>query len=714
MTTFYQICILLISLCLTSSNALSQNTDFGDAPDPPFPTLSASNGAQHLLTPFILGNHIDGELNGQPFIFAYGDDYTGIYDDEDGVIYTGGWLIPGLVCTVNIKSAAPAFLNAWVDFNNNGNWNDPGELIFNNQPVNPGLNTLSFNLPSGMATGVYIYARFRIASTPGMGYTGLAPDGEVEDYAIYTGQPLSSQDYITPDPFLNTCQNEISITKVPVSGNLITAFNNQPFPNGNGIGIAYSNNSGITWNNQSLLIPNHPLSGLSLIDAFDPSIASNDSGHAFVAYIATDYNWSAGPASGLFVQKSVNGGQTWLSPVCVDFRQNAVTSPDTAYRFNDRCQIRTDRFAASPYHNNIYISWIQDRGWNAPQPWGDIYFTKSSNGGKTFTAALKINETHHNMGNMPVIDVAPNGTIYVLWMDYNCQTGGVGVMYLDKSTNGGLSWGTDIYVDSVNLPPLNLNNTDVLAKGAAVIRVSPINSNHLYVAYAERPLPGLDESDIFFIRSTNAGVTWSTPIKVNNDVSACDQVLPWMEVKPDGTIEIVWYDRRNDPNDYLWDVYYAASSNGGQSFISNLKVNTVSFPTPQTKNGKWFGEYLALTSDNQKAYIAYTSSLTDPSGDILFASINNPFTSAENFKVPNFNIYPNPFVDIINITTDDYYNENGTELKIYSIYNQKVYQTTINQTRHNSLNLGFLATGIYIVELTKGVFKLQKKIVKLY
>ena len=54
-------------LPLMSSNALEPEYDFGDAPDPTYPTLLGSDGARHLVdSRTYLGTHIDTELDGQP------------------------------------------------------------------------------------------------------------------------------------------------------------------------------------------------------------------------------------------------------------------------------------------------------------------------------------------------------------------------------------------------------------------------------------------------------------------------------------------------------------------------------------------------------------------------------------------------------------------------------------------------------------------------
>jgi hypothetical protein len=620
------------------SPAWSQGLDWGDAPDPPYPTLAASGGASHFIMPgMMMGIYIDAEPDGQPFWPpAQGDDQNNL-DDADGVIFNS-WINPGVGASVIITVSLPGMIDAWIDFNIDGDWNDPGEQIFMAMPVVPGVNYLTFMYPLPPIGVGQSYARVRY-STPGMLTPfGLAPDGEVEDYQVWLGNPPIGDIYLDPDPTFTLTQNEISLALIPDPnyGNpplIVAAYNDEPFPGGPGMGVSYSADGGNTWANTHLQYPINPFSagGAPFLDMFDPTVCIDDSGHVFVGQISTDYNWGAGPASGLYVHKSTTGGVTWQTPVQVSADNAPVSNPDTAYRLNDRDQIAADKYSMSPYHNNIYITWIKDRGWNMPQPWGDIYFSYSTNGGNSFSAAQRINAWANNMGNMPTLDVAKDGTVYVVWMDYDVQTGGTGTIFLDKSTDGGVTFGPDIFVTNVNLPPLNMNfNTDARAKGAAVVKVMPSNPNELYIVFAEAVDPtGLDEADIFLIKSIDGGNTWSAPMKINDDATSCDQILPWMYIKPNGTIDIAWYDRRNDPTDMMWDIYFTASIDGGNTFAPNTQVNSIPFvtPAPWKVPDKWMGEYPGLVCDYAKAYIAYTAAqpaVLDMNGDVMFTYTWNP------------------------------------------------------------------------------------------
>ncbi|HNM24435.1 MAG TPA: Calx-beta domain-containing protein, partial [Saprospiraceae bacterium] len=160
-----------------TATIVNDEVDFGDAPDT-YGTLLASSGARHsTVLGFRLGNDIDGEVDGQPTANASGDGA-----DEDGVTLPSP-LVTNTTANVTVNASLAGKLDAWVDFNNNGNFNDAGEKVFNNVSVAAGANSLSFAVPNG-ATPSLTFARFRLSSAGGLSPTGSASDGEVEDYQV--------------------------------------------------------------------------------------------------------------------------------------------------------------------------------------------------------------------------------------------------------------------------------------------------------------------------------------------------------------------------------------------------------------------------------------------------------------------------------------------------------------------------------------------------
>ena len=164
--------------------------DFGDAPDPAYPTLLASDGARHRIpSAYWLGALApDLESDGQPDATATGDDLAGSAD-EDGVSPSGS-LVRGQAASFSVVASTGGVLNGWMDFNGDGDWTDAGEQIAADWLVPAGTNLLPATVPADSHVGP-VPGRFRFASVTGIGLTGLAPDGEVEDhtFTIYQNGP---------------------------------------------------------------------------------------------------------------------------------------------------------------------------------------------------------------------------------------------------------------------------------------------------------------------------------------------------------------------------------------------------------------------------------------------------------------------------------------------------------------------------------------------
>ncbi|MFW6155545.1 MAG: GEVED domain-containing protein [Planctomycetota bacterium] len=207
-----------------------EEIDWGDAPDKPYPTLAINNGASHLISPnLFLGATVDPEPDGQPTAAADGDDTDG-NDDEDGVQFTSP-MIPGTSATVTVAASASGILQGWVDFNANGIWGDlANEQVFLDVPLTAGPNNLTFNVPAAAMVGP-TFARFRFSSIRGLGVTGHAPDGEVEDYEVFIDEPLEIDWGDAPDRPYPTLAVNNGASHI-ISGGLFLGATVDPDPDG--------------------------------------------------------------------------------------------------------------------------------------------------------------------------------------------------------------------------------------------------------------------------------------------------------------------------------------------------------------------------------------------------------------------------------------------------------------------------------------------------
>ena len=115
----------------------------------------------------------------------------------------------------------------------------------------------------------------------------------------------------------------------------------------------------------------------------------------------------------------------------------------------------------------------------------------------------------------------------------------------------------------------------------------------VYICFADQR-NGENDRDIWLVKSTNQGNTWSVPLRVNNDGPGNDQRLPWINVdKATGYVWLVFLDSRNNPIT-VSNAYVARSTDGGNTF-KNIKISTTNII-----NSFYLGEYIGIEAFNNK------------------------------------------------------------------------------------------------------------------
>ena len=158
----------------------------------PFATTDTNEAVATALTSAMNQATVEADLvlNLNPLqagadIELSGDDEDGVMNPDDPTGAAIGFLSPYVKRDIVVTASASGLLDAWIDFNRDGDWDDAAEQIFASQQLEAGANTLTITTP--FAPDFIVgdsFARFRISSLGGLRPTGLASDGETEDYKV--------------------------------------------------------------------------------------------------------------------------------------------------------------------------------------------------------------------------------------------------------------------------------------------------------------------------------------------------------------------------------------------------------------------------------------------------------------------------------------------------------------------------------------------------
>ena len=342
----------------------------------------------------------------------------------------------------------------------------------------------------------------------------------------------------------------------------------------------------------------------------DPVITADRLGNFYFAHLADPKGTGRSGESWLdriVVQKSEDQGLTWNEGSYAGHRPPAD---------QDKHWLAID-----PTTHHIYMTWTEfDKyGSTDARDQSRILFSKSEDQAESWTPAKAINQYDGNCidsdltpeGAVPA--VGPQGQIYVAWA-YDEK------IFFDRSFDGGATWlKQDKIVASqaegwdIDIPGLGRANG--MPVTATDLSRSPYRGN-IYINYCDQSA-GTDDTDVWLIRSTDQGETWSTPLRVNNDPAGAHQFFTWMSCDPStGAIYIVFYDRRGLTGT-LTNVYLAYSFDGGESF-NNIKVSERPF---EAKTGVFFGDYNNISAYNGYVRPIWTR-LDDRKTSIWTALIN--------------------------------------------------------------------------------------------
>jgi len=281
-----------------------------------------------------------------------------------------------------------------------------------------------------------------------------------------------------------------------------------------------------------------------------------------------------------------------------------VTFPTSNYSIGgDKTWLLIDKIPGQG-QGHMYQIWQPGFG---PSP--SQTFARSINGGVSFQTPIGVNSRFGVVANGPNHEVYISSTTggsngWAISKSTNASNPGVTPTFTMTSPNMGGSFGLSGGSDPNPAGLLGVFWVDTDRSGGA-------RNGWVYALCSVDPT-GTDPQDVMFVRSTNGGSSWSTPVRVNNDVQGANryQWMGTMSVAPNGRIDVVWTDTRESLNYRLGKVYYAWSDDGGTVWQGNTALTNqwdshLGWPS-QNK----IGDYWDMESDLVGASLACATTLT--------------------------------------------------------------------------------------------------------
>jgi len=251
-------------------------------------------------------------------------------------------------------------------------------------------------------------------------------------------------------------------------------------------------------------------------------VAVDAAGNVFVVWENDTLNL------GIFFSRSTDGGATFSAPVALSTNTLGSFSPQLAIGLS----------------GNLNVVWEDDANGGA-----DISFSDSSDHGATFSLPESLSfHTGNSMNAQIATDL--NGNIDVIWQN---DSPGHFDVFFSRSADNGVTFST----------PRNISNGSGEAEDPQLGLDTKGNINAIW----EDNTPSVFNPDIYFARSTDGGVTFSSPLNISNDSGI--SANPFLTVDVGGNINVAWED--DTPGNR--DIFFSRSTNSGATFSAPLNLS---------------------------------------------------------------------------------------------------------------------------------------------
>ncbi len=349
-------------------------------------------------------------------------------------------------------------------------------------------------------------------------------------------------------------------------------------------GYGYTTDGGTTWTFPGVLQNNAFRS--------DPVLNSDEAGGFF--YLSLESTQAPFQFFCDDVWGSLNGGQSWT-----------LLPPERGAHGGDKEWFTIDKTNGMG-HGFQYQFWSER---TLPPPCDGGAFNRSTDGGVTWMTPISI----PNFAQWGTLDVASNSNLFIGGVDL--FTGQIWCIRSSNAQNGGVTPTFD-QVTTVNLggsiilpSPDSINPAGIAGQiFLAVDRSGAGTNNNIYMLASVRPNGASNGSDVMFVRSTDGGLSFSAPDRINDDPPNQNKWhwLGTLAVAPNGRIDSVWLDTRNAANNTDSQLFYSYSTDGGVTWSANVAVSNAFNPSEGYPNDNHkIGDYITIVSDETGGNVAY-------------------------------------------------------------------------------------------------------------
>lgn len=488
---------------------------------------------------------------------------------------------------------------------------------------------------------------------------------------------------------VNDAANEPSITFDPTNPDRM-AIGWRQFDNINSnfrqAGYGFTNDGGQSWTFPGVIDPG--------VFRSDPVLRCDREGNLYYNSLTTsnDIYFTN-------TYKSTNGGEDW--------------EMGTFAQGGDKQWIAID-MTEGIGSGNIYENWNGAYSTCSPSD-----FTRSTDGNESYESCIGI------PGN-PIWGtnfVSPDGLLYIGGAD---QFGG---FIVARSTDAqdpeeNVSWDWTVSVnlggEVIGFGGYECPNPSGLL-GQTIITMDSTGGpgdGNIYLLCSVDTYVNSDPCDVMFSRSTDGGLSWSTPKRVNDDLG--NNAYQWfgtMSVAPDGRIDAVWLDTRGNLGTVNSALYYSYSLDQGNTWAPNVKLSETFDPHVGWPQQDKMGDYFDMFSDESGAHLAWAATFNGEQ-DVYYSLITPSYVSiSETTPEPGILSvvnYPNPFSDKTTVR----YNlvEDGfVSMKVFNMTGAEV-KTIVDGYRESGLQTENITTeglesGFYYFRIESGETVVTRKIV---